>query len=290
MCTYQSAEICPNTSLIKKYQIVEHLKRIQRFGIGTWSLDRCKSVQLLLHPSIQRKRQSIYISIQISSLLVDATKAWLSNTLCRNDTGPPSCRASVRLECGGPTERHSSSNESRSISCDRSGRYGSERTPSPSASCVRPQHRSLRPACALSGRTQKKFPQRWLNGQNWQRQCWHCKTETGTLCRLLLVKRRMQDAAYQASVRRGHVFAEVGFGIGELAKHTDMRDDFGAMWLPIKMLSAQGEQAWQRMIVGSIASWLVRALFLVFPNNETTSGMPTCCRFGGLQCTFTVPV
>ena len=92
------------------------------------------------------------------------------------------------------------------------------------------------------------------------------------------INRRLHDAAYQASVRSGQLFVGVGFGIGELIKTTDMRDDFGAMWLPVKMLSAPGEQAWQRMIVGWIASRLLRGLFIVFPSRETISGAPSLLR------------
>ena len=47
------------------------------------------------------------------------------------------------------------------------------------------------------------------------------------------------------------MFADIGFRIGELAENTDTRDSFGALWLPVKMLSVQGEQACQHMIVDS---------------------------------------
>ena len=92
------------------------------------------------------------------------------------------------------------------------------------------------------------------------------------------IKRRMQDAASQPAVRRGQFVAEVGFVIGECAKSTGMLDDFGATWLLVKMLSAQCEQAWQRMIVGWIASQLVRGLLVVFSSKETTSGVPNLLR------------
>ena len=57
------------------------------------------------------------------------------------------------------------------------------------------------------------------------------------------------DALSQASVRRGQFFAEIGFGIGELARNTDVWDNVGAVWLLVKALSAPGERAWQRVIV-----------------------------------------
>ena len=88
----------------------------------------------------------------------------------------------------------------------------------------------------------------------------------------------MQDAAHQAAVRRGQFLTEVGFGIGELAKKTDTRDDVGAVWSPVEMLSDPGERAWQRMTVGWIASRLVRGLFIVFPGGKTAPGLPNLLR------------
>ena len=64
----------------------------------------------------------------------------------------------------------------------------------------------------------------------------------------------------------------------ELAKSTDTRDNCGAVRLLVKWLSIQGEQAWRRMVARWIASRLVRGLFIVFPNSETVSGVPSLWR------------
>ena len=58
------------------------------------------------------------------------------------------------------------------------------------------------------------------------------------------------------------LFAEIGFGIGEVAAKTNLRDNVGALWLPFKVLSVQGEQTWQRMIVGLVSTraWRVSRL------------------------------
>ena len=93
---------------------------------------------------------------------------------------------------------------------------------------------------------------------------------------------------YPASVCRGQFVAGLGFGIGELARKWDMRDAVGAVWLLVKALSAQGEQAWQRMIGGWIASRLVRGLFIVFPNSAMAC--PSSCAFGVPRCKLTVLV
>ena len=61
----------------------------------------------------------------------------------------------------------------------------------------------------------------------------------------------------------------------ELTKNTETRDTVGAVWLLVKLLTVQSEQAWRRMIVGWIAPRLVRGLFIVSPNSETMSGMPS---------------
>ena len=58
------------------------------------------------------------------------------------------------------------------------------------------------------------------------------------------------------------LFAEIGFGIGEVAVKTNLRDNIGALWLPFKVLSVQGEQTWHRMIVGLVSTraWRVSRL------------------------------
>ena len=53
---------------------------------------------------------------------------------------------------------------------------------------------------------------------------------------------------------RGQFFAEVGFGIGELARNKIELDNVGELRLLVKMLSVQEEQVWPRMIVDWIAS------------------------------------
>ena len=55
-------------------------------------------------------------------------------------------------------------------------------------------------------------------------------------------------------------FDEIGFGIDEIAKNIDTRDNVAAMWLPF---------------VGWIASRLVRGMFIVFPNDAKMSGVPS---------------
>ena len=89
-------------------------------------------------------------------------------------------------------------------------------------------------------------------------------------------QRELHAAAQQVSVGRGHFFADVCIGIGEVAKRTNLRDNVGAFWL--HFMSVQGEQFWQRMIVRWMASRLVRGVLLVLPNIETESGVPSLLR------------
>ena len=133
---------------------------------------------------------------------------------------------------------HSLSNEARrSVPFNRSGRHGPARTPSPSSSCVRPQHRSILTARAFSSKTPKSSRSVSTlvrvdrdNAHDAQLEPLHCASSPLPNVDTHRIKRRMQDAADQAPVRHGQLFAQVGFGIGELAKETDMRTYVGATW------------------------------------------------------------
>ena len=58
--------------------------------------------------------------------------------------------------------------------------------------------------------------------------------------------------------------------LAELQKVSGTADECGTLQTSglASVLSAQGELAWQRMIVGWIASRLVRGLFIVFPSTD----------------------
>ena len=225
-----------------------------------------------------------------------------SQTPCGNDAGPPSCPVSVPLDrlwpgtvelqrthvpCARFQEllkelkrvgRHSISNETRfSIPRNRSGRHGAVRA----SSCVPPSAPHTRYSRHV------RYLATTPNDSSWRgcrKQCSRRKAGTDASClETHHIKRSSHAAAHQAPVLRGQFFAEIGFGIGKLTKNTGTQDNFGAMWLLVKLYLSnccpyKGEQAWQRMIVGWFASQLVRGLFIVFPNSETMSGVHSMMR------------
>lgn len=84
--------------------------------------------------------------------------------------------------------------------------------------------------------------------------------------------------------KRGQLFLEVGFGLGEVARLLASPDGFGAAWLGPD--AARAPQL-QRRVVGWVGSRLVRGLVLVWPGNgehEVFSPLLLAAANAALRC------